>query len=57
VHHVPPGVPPQLLAEQMNSLIVDAEQRLVLSAGALAYARECSFGMVAAAYVGALGLA
>lgn len=54
---VPPGASAQLLAEQMNNLIVDREQRLALSAGALAHARECSFRIVAAAYVSALGLA
>ncbi len=54
VAHVPTGVAAQQLTTCMEDLIVDHRRRCALSEGALAHATTCSFGRVAAEYLGVL---
>jgi glycosyltransferase involved in cell wall biosynthesis len=55
-HKVPSGVSPNGLKDSMLTLLRDRRRLASLSAGAIEYARTCSFARVADAYLDALGL-
>jgi glycosyltransferase involved in cell wall biosynthesis len=56
VVHVPAEAGPALVAERVESVLVDTARRAALSRAALDHARACSFERVAADYLGALAL-